>query len=148
MSMVKKREIREAAMQLLFARDLHGELRDADLEVFWTLHSAKQATRELSEKLAAEVFKHLPEIDGTISGAVENFSFDRINTVDRNILRLAVYELMHKADVPVPVVINEAIEIARRFATEDSARFVNGVLDRIAKDLRKHKASNTKHQAS
>lgn len=135
-------------MQLLFARDLHGELRDEDLGVFWQLHSAKQATREQSEKLAADVFAHLPEIDEAISAAVVNFSFDRINTVDRNILRLAVYELMHKADVPVPVVINEAIEIARRFATEDSARFVNGVLDRIAKDLRNKKAPSIKHQAS
>lgn len=135
-------------MQLLFARDLHGELREEDIGVFWQLHSANQSTREQSEKLAAEVFAHLPEIDGTISGAVVNFSFDRINTVDRNVLRLAVYELLHKTDVPVAVVINEAIEIARRFATEDSARFVNGVLDRIAKDLRKNQAANTKHQAT
>ncbi len=146
--MTKKRDIRVAAMQLLFARDLHGELRDVDLGVFWQLHSAKQATREQSEKLAAEVFAHLPEIDGRISGAVVNFSFDRINIVDRNILRLAVYELLHKTDVPVPVVLNEAIEIARAFATEDSARFVNGVLDRIARDTRNNQASYTKHQAS
>ena len=135
-------------MQLLFARDLHGELRDEDMGVFWQLHSANQATREQSEKLAAEVFANLPEIDGVIADAVVNFSFDRINTVDRNILRLAVFELLHMAKVPVPVVINEAIEIARRFATEDSARFVNGVLDRIAKDMRHHGPSKNKHQAS
>ena len=141
--MVKKRDIREAAMQMLFARDLHGELGDDDLSEFWQLHSANQATRDQSEKMVAGILKHLPEIDGAISSAAVNFSFDRINTVDRNILRLAAYELIHKHDVPVPVVINEAIEIARRFATEDSARFVNGVLDRIAKETRKSAKSRT-----
>lgn len=134
--MGRLREIREAAMQLLFASELHGELRPEDCEAFWTLHSAKPAIRNSAESLARDILAHLPETDEAITGALQNFSFERLNNVDRNILRLAVYELMHKPDVPVRVAINEAIEIARRFATEDSAKFVNGVLDRIARTVR------------
>jgi transcription antitermination protein NusB len=131
--MARLRDIREAAMQLLFAHELQGELGDSDRAAFWQLHSANERTRADAEKLTAEILGHLPEIDEAISGAVVNFSFERINAVDRNVLRLGVYELLHKPEVPVPVVINEAIEIARRFATEESGKFVNGVLDRIAK---------------
>jgi len=134
--MGRQREIREAAMQLLFASELHGELRTEDTEAFWTLHSATAPIKSGAEELAKQVLAHLPETDEAISGALQNFSFERLNHVDRNILRLAVYELIHKPDVPVRVAINEAIEIARRFATENSAKFVNGVLDRIARGVR------------
>lgn len=131
--MGRQREIREAAMQLLFAAELHGELRPEDTEAFWTLHSARAPIKAGAEELAKAILGHLPETDEAIAGALQNFSFDRLNNVDRNILRLAVYELLHKPEVPVRVVINEGIEIARRYATEESAKFVNGVLDRIAK---------------
>jgi N utilization substance protein B len=131
--MIKPREVREAAMQLLFAHDLNGELRDEDVAVYWSLHSAGEALRKRAEKLAHDVIKHLSELDELIAGAVQNYSFERINIVDKNILRIAVYELLHLPDVPPRVVMNEAIEIARRFATEESGRFVNGVVDRIAK---------------
>ncbi|HEY2572825.1 MAG TPA: transcription antitermination factor NusB, partial [Verrucomicrobiaceae bacterium] len=87
-------------------------------------------------------------IDETITASVQNYSFDRLNSVDRNILRLGVYELLHKPDVPHAVVINEAIEIAGRFATEESARFVNGVLDRVAKTVRPRVATETTQPSS
>ena len=130
-------------MQLLFAHDLHGQLRDEDREAFWQLHSAMPKLRQQAEKMARDIMAHLPVIDETITAAVQNYSFDRLNSVDRNILRLGTYELLHKPDVPHAVVINEAIEIANRFATEESARFVNGVLDRIAKNVRKRLAAGT-----
>jgi N utilization substance protein B len=134
--MGRQREIREAAMQLLFAAELHGELRPEDTAAFWTLHSAREPVKKGAEELAKAIMENLPQTDEAISGALQNFSFDRLNNVDRNVLRLSVYELFHKPDVPVRVVINEGIEIARRYATEDSAKFVNGVLDRIAKTAR------------
>jgi transcription antitermination protein NusB len=146
--MIKRREIRESAMQLLFAHDLHGELRDEDGEAFWQLHSAKPELREMAESMARDIMANLPEIDEMIAASVQNYSFDRINTVDRNILRLGTYELMHKPEVPHAVVINEAIEIASRFATDESARFVNGVLDRIAKVVRKRAASHPSQSSS
>lgn len=146
--MGRQRDIREAAMQLLFASELHGELRPEDCEAFWSLHSAKPSIRSGAEELARSILSQLPAVDEAIVGALQNFSFERLNNVDRNILRLAVYELMHKPDVPVRVAINEAIEIARRFATEDSAKFVNGVLDRIARDVRSESKSSISKPAS
>lgn len=146
--MVKRRDIREAAMQLLFAHDLHGELREEDRTAFWSLHNARPELREAAEAMVRDIAAHLGEIDSTIAGSSDNYALDRINTVDRNILRLAVYELLHRHDVPIPAVINEAIEIARRFATEDSARFVNGLLDRIAKAKRSDHRSKTPNKKS
>lgn len=146
--MIKRREIRESAMQLLFAHDLHGELRDDDCEAFWNLHSAKPKLREQAEAMVRGIMENLPEIDETITASVQNYSFDRLNSVDRNILRLATYELLRKPEVPHAVVINEAIEIANRFATEESARFVNGVLDRIAKIVRQRVGSGTSQTSS
>ena len=135
-------------MQLLFAHDLHGELRDEDRDAFWQLHSAVPKLRQQAEAMTQGIMANLPEIDETITASVQNYSFDRLNSVDRNILRLGTYELLHKPDVPHAVVINEAIEIANRFATEESARFVNGVLDRIAKLVRKRTSARTSHSPS
>lgn len=123
-------------MQLLFAHDLHGELRDEDREAFWQLHSARPKLRELAEGMAREILADLPVIDETIAAASENYPLERMNTVDRNVLRLGVFELLRKPDVPRAVVISEAVGIASRFATTESSRFVNGVLDRIARTLR------------
>ena len=131
--MAKPREVREAAMQLLFAHDLHGQMQGEDLPGYWELHNADVQLRERAEKLAGDVISHLGEIDELIAGALQNFAFERVNIVDRNIMRIAIYELLHRPDVPPRVVVNEAIEIALRFATEESGRFVNGVIDRIAK---------------
>ena len=131
--MATPREVREAAMQLLFAHDLHGELRETDMAAYWELHNADAGLRKRAENLARDVSEKLAQIDGLIAGATQNYAFDRINVVDRNIMRIAVFELLHRRDVPPRVVMNEAIEIARKFATEESGRFVNGVVDRIAK---------------
>jgi len=132
-----RREGREAAVQFLFAHDLQaGNLTDEEREAFWDIHSAKRGARGFAEQLLKGVLVRLPEIDKHITTATENFSIDRIGNVDRNILRLAIYELIALPDVPPPVVINEAIEIAKKFASAESASFVNGVLDRISRSLK------------
>jgi transcription antitermination factor NusB len=78
---------------------------------------------------------HLPEIDERIRRYCENYEFHRIAPVDRNVLRLAIYEMLHRDDIPPVVSINEAIELAKTFGGGDSGRFVNGILDRVKDDL-------------
>ncbi|MBK8090446.1 MAG: transcription antitermination factor NusB [Verrucomicrobiaceae bacterium] len=134
--MGKRREGREAAVQYLFSRDMHGGGDDSLLETFWSLHTAKPGTRQYAESLIQGVLKHQEAIDEHIRGSLVNFSFERLSTVDRNVLRLAVYELLHCPDVPPPVVLNEAIEVAKALSAGESGSFVNGVLDRLAKKLR------------
>ncbi len=122
-------------MQYLFAHDVHGEVSDPERSAFWDLHMAKDDVREHAERLIKGILIHREEIDTRITGVLQNFSFERLGTVDRNILRLAVYEMLHEQDIPRPVVINEAIEIAKVFGDTQTRVFVNGVLDRIAKAL-------------
>jgi len=134
-----RREGREAAVQYLFAHELHENTGTASTEEedagFWEIHSAKRGARTYAETLIKGVIAILPQLDKHIAKATENFSLERLANVDRNILRLAVYEMIVATDVPRPVVINEAIEIAKKFATSESASFVNGVLDRISNSL-------------
>jgi N utilization substance protein B len=81
------------------------------------------------------MIEHLPEIDDRIRKYCENYEFNRISPVDRNVLRLAIYEMLHRDDIPPVVSIDEAIELAKTFGGADSGRFVNGILDRVKKDL-------------
>ncbi len=134
-----RRDGREAAVQYLFAHELHqpaGSKSEAESEGFWELHSAKSGARKFAESLIQGVLANAESIDNTIKGASTNFSLERLANVDRNIIRLAVYELMHMPDLPAPVIMNEAIEIAKKFGAPESAGFVNGVIDRIARSLR------------
>lgn len=135
--MGRRREGREAAVQYLFAHEMQPADIAAGDEAFWDLHMAKRGVRAFAQELVKGVLAHLAEIDGCIEGAVENYSMGRLAGVDRNILRLAVYELMHSTEAPPPVVINEAIEIAKKFGAAESGSFVNGILDRIAKGTRR-----------
>jgi N utilization substance protein B len=92
-------------------------------------------TREFSDKLALGTISHLDEIDALIKQRAENWRIQRMAVVDRNILRLAIYEFLFEQDTPKTVVINEALEIARRFSTFESTQFINGILDAIKRDL-------------
>lgn len=138
--MGKRREAREAAVQHLFARELQGKLGGEEDEAFWSLHMARPAAKSMAEELVRGVLEHREEIDRIIQNAVENYRLERLANVDRNVLRLAVYELLRAPDVPAPVVINEAIEIAKKFGASESSSFVNGILDRIATETRRAKA--------
>lgn len=129
---------RELALQFLFQVDVQGaEMRDA-LEAF--LDDALDGrpggpeARSYAVQLVDGVLAHKAEIDGLIRDAARNWELERMAGVDRNVLRLGCYELLHEADVPVKVAINEAIELGKRYSTEASGAFVNGILDRIRKD--------------
>jgi N utilization substance protein B len=134
--MGKRREGREAAVQFLFAHDLHGEHTPEEQEAFWEIHNAKPSVREHAETLARGVLAHREEIDALIAPVLQNFRLERVANVDRNILRLAVYELLHQPEVPAPVILNEAIEIAKSLGAGESGGFVNGILDQIARRTR------------
>jgi transcription antitermination protein NusB len=146
--MGRRREGREAAIQYLFARDLQGEVKPGEPEEFWTLHSAKTSTRAFAESLIQGVLKHQEQIDASITKLLENFSFERLAAVDRNVLRVASYELLYCLEVPTPVILNEAIDIAKALSAGESGSFVNGVLDKLAKSLRKPSAAAPAPQAS
>jgi transcription antitermination protein NusB len=135
--MGKRREGREAAVQLLFFWDMNVRqpLEEADLNGFWQLRTANQATKEFATRVAAGVIAEQGVIDEKISRYTANYELKRISAVDRNILRVAIYEMLFCNDVPPIVAINEAIDIAKKFGTEESGKFVNGVLDRVKLDL-------------
>ncbi|GAA5140692.1 MAG: transcription antitermination factor NusB [Verrucomicrobiota bacterium] len=134
--MGKRREGREAAVQFLFASELHGEHTPEEQEAFWTIHNAKNSVRTYAESLIQGVQAHVTEIDGLIEPVLENFRIQRLAYVDRNVLRLAVYEMLHVPEVPAPVIINEAIEIAKALGAGESGSFVNGILHKIAQKVR------------
>jgi N utilization substance protein B len=135
--MGKRREGREAALQLLFHWDLNqrGPLVEKDLDQFWELRPATASIRQFAIGLVHGVINKQASIDERIKRHTANYEIRRISAVDRNILRMAIYEMFYALEVPPIVAINEAIEIAKRFGTVESGRFVNGVLDRIKLDL-------------
>ena len=142
--MGKRRDGREAAVQYLFSRDMHVENEEGQLENFWTIHTAKTSTRVYAESLIQGVLDHQVEIDEHIRGCILNFSFERLASVDRNVLRVAVHELQNCPHVPAPVILNEAIEVAKALTAGESGSFVNGVLDRLAKKLRPNEGKHVK----
>jgi transcription antitermination protein NusB len=133
--MSKRREGREAAVQYLYQLEIHGD-RAADLTGdFWNMCEAKPAVREFAGNLIAGVNAHIADVDERIKKYAINFEIGRLAAVDRNILRLAIYEMLFCMETPPIVAINEALEIAKKFGGEDSARFVNGILDKVKGEL-------------
>ena len=133
--MGKRRKAREAVLQYSFWRDLQRGDGPEKLDEFSDCLQKKQALRDLARPLIEGLAAQLPEIDERISKCAENYEFNRISAVDRNVLRLAIYEMLFRDDIPPVVSINEAIELAKTFGGADSGKFVNGILDRIRKEL-------------
>ena len=135
--MSRRRKARELALQLLYQLDLDGEGDPLGaLEEFWSRHPVEPDVRHFVETLVRGTKRHQSSIDDLISRATEHWSLGRMAIVDRNILRQGVFELLWAPDVPPSVAINEALEVAKKFSTHESSRFINGVLDRIHKELR------------
>ena len=133
--MGKRRKAREAAIQYHFWRDLQRGEGPEKLDEFWDFCPATPRAREFAQPLIEGMVAHLPQIDEKIKRYSENYEFHRISPVDRNVLRLAIYEMLYRDDIPPVVSINEAIELAKTFGSGDSGRFVNGILDRVKNDL-------------
>ena len=158
--MGKRREARERAVQFLFQHDLSPpEDLDRALDEFWQTQRAaaiaedkgpanwgqpaelppltpeEAATRLFAEPLIRGTLEHRDAIDEHIKKHVRNWDFNRIAAVDRNVMRLAIYEMLHREDIPPVVSINEAVDIAKKFSTQDSGKFVNGILDKVKSEL-------------
>jgi N utilization substance protein B len=112
-----------------------GETLEHVIRAFWRETPGDPEGREYAESLVRGIGADLVSLDERIAQASENWRVERMARVDRNVLRLGSYELLHRTDVPRPVILDEAIELAKRFGSELSGKFVNGVLERIANDL-------------
>jgi N utilization substance protein B len=131
-----RRDGREAAIQFLYQLDTY---RPANMEealtAFWKQNEEPKNVRDFADGLLRGALEKMPEIDAKIRTLADNWDFERLAAVDRNILRLAVYEMLFCPEIPPVVSINEAIEIAKKFSTAESGKFVNGLLDRVKKEL-------------
>jgi N utilization substance protein B len=123
-------------MQMLYQWDLTREPMDRVAALFWMVRTTADETRARAEALAKGAQRELPRLDAAIAEAATNWRFDRIAAVDRNILRIAAYELMMEPQTPPSVVIDEAIEMAKRFSEAEAPSFVNGVLDAVKRAVR------------
>ncbi len=139
-----RRISREAALQFLYQEDFtggSGEFYGADLaerfELFCSLFQVNKKARPYALQLLRGVTGNIEHIDGMITSSATNWRLSRISPTDRNLLRIATYEMMDEGGVPPQVAINEAVEIAKRFAGEDSPKFINGVLDAVGSSLKK-----------
>ena len=130
-----RRQARELALQFLYGYELNRREREEALAEFRGKARLPEAARRFAGELAAGVLDHLEEIDRLIDGHAQNWDLDRLARVDRQILRLAICELYYRDDIPLLVTINEAVEIAKKFSTPQSGKFVNGILDRIRQEL-------------
>jgi N utilization substance protein B len=140
---MKRRKAREYSLQFLYRTDFTGNLKSENtrnsfrdhFDLFWQETGEKDSeTKLFAEDLISGTIEHIEEIDSIIQAAAEKWTITRMASIDRNILRFSAYELLLRKDIPAAVTINEAIEIAKKYSTFDSAAFINGILDKIAKE--------------
>ena len=133
--MTTRRFGREWAVQFLFQHDFNAGDKDRSLDDFWALQNVDPESRPFAADLIQGVLDHLHELDERIQVYADNWEVKRMNAVDRNAIRLALFEMLFRPDIPPVVSINEAVDIAKRFSSNESGKFVNGILDRARKDL-------------
>ena len=134
--MGKRRKARELALMLLYELDYRPSDLATVLQEFWRDRVVPPEVRAFADALVRGTAEKLAELDGTIEANAAHWSLARIAPVERNILRLAAYELLFRDDIPERVAINEAIELAKQYGSEESGAFVNGILDQIRLHLR------------
>lgn len=133
--MGRRREGREAALQMLYQIELSGQTPQECIASYWgTRREVSPEVREFAETIVRRAVAECEPIDCLIDSAASNWQLDRIARLDLSLLRVAVCELLYFPETPAAVVIDEAVEIARRFSDEDAPSFVNGLLDRIARE--------------
>jgi N utilization substance protein B len=134
--MGQRTRARECAFQMLYQKEMTGDPIDEVAAAYWRVRTAAEATGRRAQGLAKGALDRLPEIDAAITRSLDNWRLDRLASVDRSILRLATYELLAEPGTPSAVILDEAVEMAKRFGEADSAAFINGVLDAIRKSVR------------
>ncbi len=133
--MNRRRRARELSLQMLFQHEFTGE--QSDFKAVEDLDPAKKEdaeVRKFSEELVRGTLAHLDEIDQKIQLVAAHWKMSRMASVDRNIMRVAAYEILYRDDIPPAVTINEALEIAKKYSSAEAASFINGLLDKIARD--------------
>ena len=143
-----RRDAREMAVQVLFQMDINPGDIDRALDWFWEDKKPDANARHFTEDVVRGVLQHQKKIDSMMQGYVDHWALDRIGTVDRNIIRVALYEMLFRHDIPPVVSINEAVDIAKRFSSKEAGKFVNGILDRARKDIATSQESEVRSQES
>jgi N utilization substance protein B len=145
--MATRRDGREWALQILFGLDLNRrDDLDAVFNYFFDVVAPDSGKmRGFTESIVRGVVEHRDEIDRKIEKYAEHWAVRRMGVVDRNVMRMAMYELLYCDDIPAPVVLNEAIDIAKYFSNAESGRFVNGVLDRAGRELGSNKKQKSEN---
>ncbi len=135
---MRRRRAREYALQILFQIDFKSqEVSRNDFEDFWLDKNESEDVRKFTEELVRGTIERLDEIDSRLEKVAENWVLKRMAAVDRNILRFAAFEILYRKDIPPAVTINEAVEIAKKFSSSEAAPFINGILDKLAKEMGK-----------
>ncbi len=129
-----RRRAREAVLKVLYQCEALGDGSGSGAAQFWEHFPEPQEIRLYANQLIQGVLLNRPLVDQWIERSTDNWSLDRLSMVDRNILRMAIYEMLFVEEVPVKVSINEAMEIAKLYSGEQSCGFINGILDRVMKD--------------
>jgi len=125
-----RHQSRERALQILFQYDIHGK-PGLWLDEFWKQYKVSEDVKAFAEQLVNGVIEHKKDLDALIGRHATNWKVSRMQIVDRNILRLGAYELLHLHEMPAKVTLNEAIELAKDFGDDEAAKFVNGILDKV-----------------
>lgn len=132
--MRKRTKARECALQILYQIDITSDTAEAALDSYWQDNEQPQQIAEFAANLVKGVCQKRVRIDELLTSYTENWTISRMAVVDRNILRMGVYELLYCPDIPPKVSINEAVDLAKKFGDSESGKFVNGILDRIHKE--------------
>jgi N utilization substance protein B len=130
----KRRKAREIVLQILYQLEVNPLDFQETLASFWDNFTPPEDAKEFIEDFVGGVFRHRVELDVLVDRYSEHWRVGRMGRVDRNILRMGVWELLYGKDAPPKVVLNEAIELGKRFGSEDSGAFINGILDRVQRD--------------
>jgi len=130
-----RRRARERALQFLFGLDFTRYAWDQEIDAYWAASPARPSVKQYADVLIQGVSEHTEDLDTRIRGALDKWSPERVGRVEWVVLRIALFEMMYQPDVPASVAIDEAIEVAKRFGAEDAPRFINGVLDRLRRQL-------------
>lgn len=133
--MGQRRRAREYALQMLFQVDLTGTSSDSVFRQFWIGAEAGDDLRDFAERLVKGVLGNRELLDEVVAESAEHWRIERMAVVDRNVLRLGVYEMLYEPETPPVVVIDEAIEVAKKFGSLESGSFINGILDHVRKRI-------------
>lgn len=140
--MGKRRKARESTLQILFQLEFNNPQPEKAIKQYWKYQRASKEIRSYSDLLVEGILSHQEEIDTLIQSVSEHWRLARMAVVDRNILRIAVFELLYEENITPAIIINEAIEIAKKYSNEEAAMFVNGLLDAVRKKLESDEKSD------